>query len=266
MINAFKRSKIMAFYIGIPLAIITFSLIWSMTGTRISTTSMRVLVSISLAVFMFSVVFLVSRGMATRDYQRLLPVFYFELDPQKMIDNLDALNEKGLNADEKAATDLHKASAYIYLGETAKAQSFLEGIDVPPHDIDTKFLIYGNLATCALMADDRHNAKKYIENLNALVKNKKCNQNLAVRIDRVSGYLHMCLDIQRGKEVDISIMEDDFENSTVPTHKLDVAYYILMYRYKKGESEKSSKYADFINEQGKKTIYPFKVSMIYNLS
>ena len=256
MVNAFRRSKVMAFYIGIPLAIVTFIIIWVSTESRIADQTMRSVVSLSLAIFIFGTVLLVSRGMATRDYQKLLPPFYSDLDPQRMIDSLEGLDPRGLNADERAANDLHKAGGYIYLGKTDKAKALLEGISIPPHDINTRFLIYGNLATCALMAGDTREAKKRIEALEALAKDKKSNQNLAIRVGRVSGYLRMCLDIQKGNDVDISIMKEDFETSPVPTHKLDVAYYIYLYMHAHGEDEDAAEYIRFIEEQGAKTVYP----------
>ena len=113
MVNAFRRSRITTFYLGIPLAIVTFIIVWISTESRIADQTMRSVVSLSLAIFIFGTVFLVSRGMATRDYQKLLPPFYSDLDPQRMIDSLEGLDPKGLNADERAANDLHKAGGYI---------------------------------------------------------------------------------------------------------------------------------------------------------
>ena len=261
MVNAFRRSRITTFYLGIPLAIVTFIIVWISTEGRIADQTMRSVVSLSLAVFIFGTVFLVSRGMATRDYQKLLPPFYSDLDPQRMIDSLEGLDPKGLNADERAANDLHKAGGYIYLGKTDKAKALLEGISVPPHDINTRFLILGNLATCALMAGDTREAKKRIEALEALAKDKRSNQSLAVRVGRVSGYLRMCLDIQKGNDVDISIMKEDFETSPVPTHKLDVAYHIYLYMRAHGEESEASEYVRYIREQGAKTVYPSLLDM-----
>ena len=256
MVTVFKRSRIAAFYIGIPLTVITFIIVWTASAGRVTDPAMHFLVSFSLALFVFGTVFLVSRAMAMRDYQKLLPPFYADLDPQTMVGNLENLNEKGLNADEKAANDLHKAGGYIYLGETDKARSLLEGINIPPHDLNTLFLIRGNLATCALMAGDMHEAKKRIEQLEAIVKDKRCNQNLATRVGRVSGYLRMCRDICKGKDVDISIMTEDFETSPVPTHKLDVAYYIARYMLSRGDEEGAAEYVGYVTEHGAKTVYP----------
>lgn len=256
MVNAFRRSRITTFYLGIPLAIVTFIMVWISTESRIADQTMRSVVSLSLAIFIFGTVFLVSRGMATRDYQKLLPPFYSDLDPRRMIDSLEGLDPKGLNADERAANDLHKAGGYIYLGETDKARTLLEGISVPPHDVNTRFLILGNLATCALMAGDTREARKRIEALEALAKDKRSNQSLAVRVGRVSGYLRMCLDIQKGNDVDISIMKEDFETSPVPTHRLDAAYHIALYMRLHGDEAGSVRYIEYIKEHGSRTVYP----------
>ena len=256
MVNAFRRSKVVAFYVGIPLAVITFILVWIIAENRIADQMMRSIVSLSLAVFVFGTTFLISRAMAVRDYQRLLPAFYVDLDPGRMIDSLEALDEKALNADERSANDLHRAGGYIYLGQTGKAEELLEGISIPPHDLDTRFLILGNLATCALMAEDTREAKKRIEALEALAKDKRSNQSLAVRVGRVSGYLRMCLDIQRGRDVDISIMEEDFETSPVPTHRLDAAYHIALYMRLHGDEAGSVRYIEYIKEHGSRTVYP----------
>lgn len=259
MVTTFKRSRIFAFYIGIPLTVFTFIIAWLVMGGHIVSQNMRFVVSLSLAIFVFGTSFLISRAMATRDYQKLLPCFYSELDPKKMVNNLEAIDEKTLNPDEKAANDLHKASGYIYLGETDKADALLKNINIPSHDLNTRFLISGNLATSALMAGETKEARKRIEILEAISKDKRCNQNLMMRIGRVSGYLRMCLNIQKGNDVDISIMIDDFETSDIPTHKLDTAYYIALYMCMHGLEIQASKYISYVRKYGEKTVYPILI-------
>ena len=255
MIKAFPKSRRIAIWVGIPLAIVSLIISWFILGNFVSGIFSHVLVSAIIAVIAYSLVLMVCRVIAAGEYQKLLLPLYENLDPEAMLSSLGSINENCLSDGERIMFLVHKANGYIYLGEFSKAEEILSSVSISEKDLSNKYLITGGLATCRLLSGNAKGVRECIDSLMGITKVPNCSKDLSLRARRVVGYIQFCQSILMGRNADIEAAIKDFETSRVPVHKLDVAYYIAIYM-SRHKDERAAEYISYVKEKGSKTVYP----------
>lgn len=256
MIRAFKKSRKIMYAVGIPLSFTAVTAAWFILQNYTETSVMRALVSLLSGIVFFSIAVMVCRVIAMSEYQDLLIPFYKELDPGRMLSNLEAVDLKKLSEGERIMLSIHKANGYLYLGDTEKALSLLDYDSLKEKDLNNRYLVLGTLSSIYLMKYDEDKVNELLCSLKSIAASAKCPRDLSMRVRRVISYVELCSAIRKRKKCDTAPLEKDFASSRVPVHKLDAAYYLALYLSTHKRAQEASEYIEYINGEGGKTIYP----------
>lgn len=263
MIRAFRKSRKIMYAVGIPLSFAVVAVSWFILKNHTGTSAMRALVSLLAGIIFYSMAAMVCRVIAMSEYQDLLIPFYKELDPGRMLSNLEALDSKRLSEGERIMLSIHKANGYLYLGDTDKALSLLDYESLKEKDLNNRYLVLGILSSIYLMKYDEAKVNEVLCSLKSIASTDKCPKDLSIRVRRVISYVELCSAIRKRKKCDIAPLEKDFASSKVPVHKLDAAYYLALYLSTHKRLQEASEYIEYINGEGGKTIYPKLLEKIY---
>ena len=255
MIRVFPKSRRVAYGAGIPLALVAFAVSYLVLGHFVDGVPSRVLSAALIAVVAFSLVLMAARVIAASEYQRLLLPLYENLDPEAMLTAIWQIQEDKLSAGERIMFSVHKANGLLYLGRFDEAEAVLSSVTPDERDLNNRYLVEGGLASIHLLSGDAKGVRESMKRLSAITGAQKCSKELSLRTRRVIGYLQLCLAIRMGSNVDIEPLMKDFESTRVPTHKLDAAYYLVLYS-RRHKDVKADEYIAYIREKGSKTVYP----------
>lgn len=256
MINAFKESRRIAWFGGAGLGLIAGAGVWLMLKETGQTSFQRVLLAAVAAFVGINIAIYLARMVATRNYQSRLLLLYEDLDPEAFLKATEPLKNMPMNPSVRCTLLVHLANGWLYAGKADRALEILNDIKVPKKALASKGLILSNQATCWLAENKPEKAQQCMEELKRLVKDKTCSKEFSTKARHTLSYLQVCLDICRGKRVDVRILEQDFEKSRLPFHRLDVQYRIAMVARKNGDAVRFKKAQDYIREKGAKTAFP----------
>lgn len=255
MIQAFSKSRRLALAGGIVFGALAAAAAWWLLANRVGGLGNRLLVTALAAFVAVNIVLYAARILAMREYQTRLLYLYEELDPEKFLKALLPLQKAKMDASNRCTTLVHIANGYLYAGQPDQALEVLAQVNAPEKALEMRGLVLGNQATVYLAQNNADRAQKAMDDLRRIAGAKQCKKEFALKARHTLGYLQLCLDIARGKKVDTAVLEQDFETSRAPLHRLDVQYRLaLAYRRAKNQ-EGYERAKSYVTEQGGKTCF-----------
>lgn len=260
MIVAFKTSLRVAIFGGIALgaSAALCAWLWAANGSqsnRIFFTLLAAFVGVNIALYL-------ARMFAMREYQTRLLLFYEKLEPQKMINSLQMLVSKKMDASTRCTLMVHIANAELYAGNTSKALEILSQIQMPPKALEMRGLVLSNSATCHLWENEIDKANECINALRAIIANTRCKREFAKKAKHTVGYLFLCLNIRNKKQVDLKPLIIDCENSRSPLHLLDAQYYLALAYHARGDKASFDQCKDYVIQHGQHTALPKRLEQM----
>lgn len=256
MINAFSKSRRMAWLGGAVLGLVAAAVAWlglaeagQGMGTRLLLAALAAFVGVNIAVYF-------ARMLATREYQSRLLLLYEQLDPRAFLEAVEPLQKARLNPSTRSTLLVHIANGWLWAGQPDRALEILDGIQPPEKALETRGLVLGNQATCWLAQGNTDRAQYCMDQLRALTADKACSKEFSLKARHTLAYLELCMNLQRGKQVDVRVLEKDFEASRSPLHKLDVQYRLALAARKKGDETLYASAREYVLQQGAKTVLP----------
>lgn len=255
MICAFSKSRITAWVGGGILSVAAASIIWFIPELRTTNLLNRTLVASLGAFVAANLAVYAARTIAIREYQTCLLYLYEKLDPQKMLNALLPLQSKKIDASSRCTMLVHIANGYLYSGQPTQALEVLKSVKVPEKASEMRGLILGNQATCYLLLGNAERAQIAMYELKQLIAKKSCKKEFSLKARRTLAYLQMCLNILMENKADLKVLENDFQTSHSPLHKLDVQYYLAMIYCQSGTVEQYESSRAYILKNAGQTYY-----------
>ena len=256
MINAFEKSRSTAWLGGAVLGLAAGTGAWLALKDAGTPIFNRVLLVILAAFVGTNIAVYLARMIAAREYQNRLLLLYEQLDPQAFLEAMEPLETVSLDQASRCTLLSHIANGLLYAGNTQKALEILEGISLPSKALSARGLILSNQAACWLVQGNPDQAQVCMDHLKMLLANKDCDKAFADKARHGLAYLQICMDLRRGKRVDLAILEKDFLTSRSPFHRLDVQYRIALSARKAGDTARFEKAKEYVRQHGAKTVYP----------
>lgn len=255
MVNAFRKSRITAYIIGPAAALLAALVTYFALQQRSMGPGARIAASLLAAAAAAYFVCYIAKVQAVREYQELLLLLYRDLEPEKLITALEGILTKRLSAEDRAMALIHLSNAYLYKGDAAKALEILESITPPESATEVRGLLAGNKGACQLRLGKPDKAAGECTALIALSMEKKTKALQKDKLSHAAAYLRLCIRISEQKNVDISVLEKDFESTRAPLHKLDAEYNLFCYYRSHGQKEKEEEARKYLLENQKGTCF-----------
>lgn len=255
MISAFHKSRLIAWVGGISLGGVAAVIAYLLLRERLAGFSLLAVPALS-AFVAANIAVYAARIVSTKEYHTLLLFLYEELNPQKLLDALLSLLERRISPQERCTLMVHIANGHLYAGDPHAALDTLDSIPAPEQALELRGQVAGNKAACHLALGDLKSAQLDLDALRLISGHKACKRELSLKLRRTVAYLQCSLDIQRNKNVDLALLEKDYESCRAPLHKLDVAYRLALLSLRNGDEAKFTQYRDYVAEHGAKTALP----------
>ncbi len=256
MINAFAKSRRTAWIGGIVLGLVAGAGVWlALSGSdqsifnRVLLAALAAFVGVNIAVYL-------ARMIAAREYQSRLLLLYENLDPEAFLAAAGPLENAPMDASSRCTLMVHLANGWLYAGKTDRAMEILESIQLPDKALAARGLVLSNKATCWLAQGNPDRAQSCMDQLRELLKDKACSKEFSAKARHALAYLQICMDLSRGKRVNLSVLENDFEANHSPFHRLDVQYRIALAARKSGDMSRFESARDYVEKNGAKTVFP----------
>ena len=94
-------------------------------------------------------------------------------------------------------------------------------------------LVASNLGTACLQKGDRAGAAAALEELKQVIRSRHCKEKFREKARRIIAYQQICLDVLNGKRGRLKELEQDYENTKSPFHKLSVGRFLEKVRRSK---------------------------------
>lgn len=256
MINAFAKSRRMAWFGGAALGVAAGAGAWLLLAKEEASLFNRILLVILAAFVGANIAVYLARMIAAREYQSRLLLLYEQLDPQAFLKAVEPLQKAALDQSSKCNLLVHMANGWLYAGNTEKALEILDGISLPDKALSARGLVLSNQAACWLAQGNADKAQFCMDQLKTLLASKECDKAFADKARHGLAYLQICMDLRRGKRVERAVLEKDFSTSRSPFHRLDVQYRIALSARKAGDKACFEQAREYVLQHGAKTVFP----------
>lgn len=256
MIRAFPKSRMTAL-LGCPLAVAAAGLLtWLLLARWDMEPQSRVVVTVLVMFVAANLPLFFARILAAKAYQERLLYLYEQLDPETFLDALEPLQNAPMSPSDRCTLRVHLANGCLYAGQPERALEILDAIAPPDNALQMRGLILSNRCTCLLMAGRLEEAQEAMDALKVLLRDKNCKKEFVEKARHTLGYQKLCMDIARGKAVDVSALERNFEQSRAPLHRLDVQYRLAMAYRNRHQEEGYRRAKEYVRTFGSKTALP----------
>lgn len=255
MINAFAKSRGVAWGGGIVLGAAAGAAAWLYAGAGAATAFNRGLIALLAAFVAVNIALFTARLIAAREYQQRLLLLYESLDPAAFLRAMLPLKEKRMDASNRCTTLVHIANGYLYSGQPRQALAVLDSIQPPDKALEMRGLVAGNRATCLLAAGEPDKAEAAMAEARRIAADGGCKKEFAQKARHTLGYLKLCVDIARGRQTDLEALKKDFERSRAPLHRLDVQYRIALACRRSGDRAGMERSRAYLLENSGGTCY-----------
>lgn len=256
MICFFKRSRHMAWILGVLLGLVGGALGWVLAQERLAGLGGQLAVAALAAFLGVYLALYAARITATKEYQTILLYLYEDLNPEKFLAAALPLRKARMDPSLRGTAMAHIANGFLYAGQFQEALEVLDSIQAPEKAVELRGLVLGNQAACQLLAGQEEAAREQICQLRHLITQKGCKPEFAKKARHTIAYLELCLDIQSGRKVDPQVLERDFSSSHAPLHRLDVQFRLAQIYSRCGRSEDFQSSKAYVLHHGGKTVLP----------
>ena len=223
MIRFFRASRMTAVWGSAAGAFAGAAAAWVFYPGDGGTKAVLALVAAALAV---NVCLYIAKIIAVRRYQEILLLLYEKLDPEAFLAQALPLLDRKAGTVDRVTHAAHVANGYLAKGDPDAAIALLKRQQVPEQAAALRGLVASNLGTACLQKGDRTGAVAALEELKQVVCSRHCKEKFREKARRIIAYQQICLDVLNGKRGGLKELEQDYENTKSPFHKLSVGRFL----------------------------------------
>ena len=223
MIGFFKASRMTAIWGSAAGALAGAAAVWLLYPGGTDAKAVAALVTAALAVNVF---LYIAKIIAVRSYQEMLLLLYEKLDAEAFLARALPLLDRRIKTADRVTHAAHVANGYLARGEADAAIALLKAQEVPEQAAALRGLVASNLGTAYLQKGDRAGAAAALKELKAAIASPSCKEKFRQKARRIIAYQQICLDVLNGKTGGLKALEQDYEITKSPFHKMNAGRFL----------------------------------------